>query len=138
MRVALPLLALIASLFLAGCPKKPTVSRRGGRALAGKVFRGIASWYGERHHGRLTASGEPFDMNELTAAHRRWRFGTLVRVTRLSNGRSVTVRINDRGPYARGLIIDLSREAARRLGMLSAGRTKVECVIIGRARSDDD
>lgn len=82
---------------------------------------GKASYYGARHHGKRTASGERFDQHALTAAHRSLPFGTRVRVTNLRNQRSVVVRINDRGPYARGRIIDLSRQAARQLGMLSAG-----------------
>lgn len=87
---------------------------------------GIASWYGARYHGRRTANGERFDMNALTAAHRTLPFGTRVRVTNLGNGRSVVVRINDRGPFVRGRIIDLSRHAAERLGFTRQGVTRVE------------
>jgi len=86
---------------------------------------GEASWYGKRYHGRTTANGESFDMNALTAAHKRLPFGTLVRVTNLANKRSLVVRINDRGPYARGRIIDLSRRAASLLGFQHHGVTKV-------------
>lgn len=82
---------------------------------------GIASWYGQWHHGRRTASGEPFDMFRLTAAHRSLPLGTMVRVTNLDNGRSVDVTINDRGPYVGDRVIDLSRQAARALGMEKAG-----------------
>lgn len=91
---------------------------------------GEASWYGERYHGRSTASGEIFDMNALTAAHRRLAFGTWVRVTNLANRRSLVVRITDRGPYARGRIIDLSRRAADLLGFERSGvaRVRVETV----------
>ena len=78
-----------------------------------------ASWYGEAHHGRTMANGKPFDMTERTAAHRSWPFGTLVRVT--YRGRSVVVTITDRGPYAGGRCIDLSRAAAASIGMLGAG-----------------
>ena len=124
-------LALAASAFLLGaCPKTPRLSRRGAPIAVGRVSRGVASWYGPRHHGQPTASGEPFDMNGLTAAHRRYRFGTWVRVTRTSNMKSVVVRINDRGPYRRGALIDLSMEAARRLDMLGAGRAAVECEVV--------
>ncbi|MFN4281320.1 MAG: septal ring lytic transglycosylase RlpA family protein [Alphaproteobacteria bacterium] len=89
---------------------------------------GVASWYGKSHHGRRTANGETYDMNAMTAAHRTLPFGAVVRVTRLDDGRSVTVRINDRGPYARGRIIDLSAEAAESIGMTEQGvaRVKVE------------
>jgi len=91
---------------------------------------GIASWYGLRHHGKVTASGEVCDMNELTAAHRDLPFNTLVRVINLSNGKSVIVRINDRGPFVKGRIIDLSKEAARRLNMIYSGTSEVKLEIL--------
>ena len=91
---------------------------------------GIASFYGRRFHGRLTANGERFDMNAMTAAHKTLPFGTLVRVTNPANGRSVTVRVNDRGPFVRGRTIDLSRAAARRLRMIGSGHARVEIDII--------
>lgn len=90
-----------------------------------KRLEGKASWYGPRFHGRKTASGEIFNQHELTAAHRSLPFGTRVRVTNLKNGRSVVVRINDRGPYAKGRLIDLSRAAAKHLGMLDSGVAQV-------------
>ncbi len=86
---------------------------------------GRASWYGEWHHGRTTASGAAFDMNALTAAHRTLPLGTNVRVTNLDNGRSIDVTINDRGPYVGRRVIDLSREAARELRMERAGLASV-------------
>ncbi len=86
---------------------------------------GIASWYGERFHGRKTASGEPFDMKALTAAHPTLPFGTIVRVTNMKNRRTVDVRINDRGPYAKSRIIDLSHAAAKRLKMIDDGAVEV-------------
>lgn len=89
------------------------------------VKRGIASWYGPAFQGRRTANGERFDMNKLTAAHRSLAFGTRVKVTNPDNGRSVTVRINDRGPYAGRQTIDLSREAARRIGLTGKGVGRV-------------
>ena len=76
---------------------------------------GVASWYGKQFHGRTTASGEDFDMFELTAAHRQLPLGTYVKVTNLRNGKSVIVRVNDRGPYVEGRIMDLSYSAARML-----------------------
>ncbi|MDH0623352.1 septal ring lytic transglycosylase RlpA family protein [Pseudomonas chengduensis] len=88
---------------------------------AGGSETGKASYYGDRHHGQLTASGERFDQNALTAAHRTLPFGTRVRVTNLNNERSVVLRINDRGPFVRGRVIDVSRAAAVRLDMLRAG-----------------
>lgn len=86
---------------------------------------GIASWYGGRHQGRLTASGEVFDENKLTAAHRTLPLVTWARVTNLENGRAVEVRINDRGPYVEGRIIDLSARAAEELGMTREGLARV-------------
>jgi rare lipoprotein A len=86
---------------------------------------GLASWYGEAFQLRQTASGEPFDMNELTAAHRFLPLNTVVRVTNLRNGQSVVVRINDRGPYVRGRTIDLSSYAAKQLGMRNSGLAPV-------------
>ena len=86
---------------------------------------GTASYYGARHHGQRTASGEPFNQHGLTAAHRQLPFGTRVLVTNLSNNKSVVVRINDRGPHTRGRLIDLSRQAAEQLGMLRSGTAKV-------------
>ncbi|MDI4636225.1 MULTISPECIES: septal ring lytic transglycosylase RlpA family protein [Halomonadaceae] len=91
---------------------------------------GMASYYADRYHGRTTASGERFDQQALTAAHRTLAFGTRVRVTRLDNGREVTVRINDRGPFVRGRIIDLSKRAARQLGMVRDGTVKVRLSVL--------
>ncbi|WP_232513305.1 septal ring lytic transglycosylase RlpA family protein [Zobellella denitrificans] len=91
---------------------------------------GKASFYGQPHHGRKTANGERFDKNALTAAHKTLPFGSLVRVTNLNNQRSVVVRINDRGPYARGRVIDLSEQAARELNMLRAGVAPVRLELL--------
>lgn len=85
----------------------------------------IASWYGREHQGGPTASGELFNMHAMTAAHRTARLGTALLVTDLSSGRSVRVRVNDRGPYVRGRCIDLSRAAAASLGILSRGTAHV-------------
>ncbi len=87
--------------------------------------RGMASWYGPGFHGNRTASGERFDKNGLTAAHRTLPMGSVVRVRSVRNGQQVTVRINDRGPFARGRIIDLSEAAARELGMTGTGTDEV-------------
>ena len=87
--------------------------------------KGKASYYASRHHGRRTASGERLNNNAFTAAHRELPFGTRVKVTNLSNDRSVVVRITDRGPHTRGRLIDLSQAAARELGMLRAGVAQV-------------
>jgi rare lipoprotein A len=90
---------------------------------------GIASWYGEQFHGKYTANGEIFDLNQMTAAHRTLPMPTVVRVTNLDNGRSIEVRVNDRGPYARGRIIDMSRRAAQLLGFEGQGTAKVRVQI---------
>jgi rare lipoprotein A len=91
---------------------------------------GIASWYGGRHQGRLTASGEVFDENKLTAAHRTLPLVTWARVTNLENGRSVEVKVNDRGPYIDGRVIDLSTRAAEELGMTEQGLARVEITAV--------
>jgi rare lipoprotein A len=91
---------------------------------------GVASYYGSRFAGRPTASGEAFDPQQLTAAHRTLPFGSLVRVTNPRNGRSVVVRINDRGPYAHGRTIDLSRAAADQIGIVNAGHGTVELELL--------
>jgi rare lipoprotein A len=95
-------------------PPPPEVSRP-------IVQTGQASWYGEPHHGRKTASGEVYDMRQLTAAHRTFPLGTRLLVTNLRNGRTVEVRVNDRGPIATGRIIDLSYAAAEELSAVSDG-----------------
>lgn len=91
---------------------------------------GMASWYGPNFAGRLTASGERFDPDELTAAHPSLPFGSLVRVTNEDNGRSVVVRINDRGPYVDGRVIDLSEAAARALDMIGPGEAQVSLALV--------
>ncbi len=93
---------------------------------------GLASFYGAGLNGRPTASGERFDKEDFTAAHKTLPFGTCVEVTSLSNGRTVRVRINDRGPYVGGRIIDLSEAAARELGLISAGVGRVRLSACGR------
>src|SRR5437867_12661194 len=99
------------------------------RREPGRVQVGLASWYDLE--GRRTASGERFDQRGLTAAHRSLPLGTRVRITNLANGRSVRVRINDRGPFARGRVIDVSRAAARRLGMIGTGTVRVRIEVLG-------
>ena len=92
--------------------------------------RGVASYYGKRFHGRRTANGERFDMHAMTAAHRTLPFGTLVEVTNPGNGKTVTVRINDRGPFAHGRTIDLSRAAASEIGLIRRGHGMVELAVL--------
>ena len=97
-----------------------------GRSLGG----GMASYYGAQFDGRRTASGERFDMTALTAAHRTLPFGSKVRVTNAANGRSVVVRINDRGPFHGGRLIDVSRAAAERLGLIAPGSGRVTLTLL--------
>lgn len=92
----------------------------------GSALHGRASWYGAEFHGSPTASGEPFDMNGLTAAHRTLPLGSRALVRNLENDRTVVVKINDRGPFKRGLLIDLSYGAAKEIGMARAGSARVE------------
>jgi rare lipoprotein A len=94
---------------------------------------GIASWYGEDFHGKKTANGERYDMYAMTAAHRTLPFNTRVRVTNLENGNKTEVRINDRGPFVPGRIIDLSRSGAKELGMLGTGTARVVVEAVGFA-----
>lgn len=104
-------------------------SHSSGSARPAKVHKwtqvGKASWYGRRFQGRRTASGEAFDLNMLTCAHRTLPIGTLLRVTNLTNRRSIMVRVNDRGPVPAGLIVDLSYGAAKSLGFSHLGRAHV-------------
>ncbi|WP_234274484.1 septal ring lytic transglycosylase RlpA family protein [Billgrantia zhangzhouensis] len=119
-------MALLILLLIAGCAGRD--GGRGERSSAPSGWngeQGQASFYADRYHGRRTASGETHDRNALTAAHRSLPFGTRVRVTRLDNGRETVVRINDRGPFVRGRVIDLSRRAAEELGMLRQGVAEV-------------
>lgn len=118
-------LPLATALWLGGCatqappPVAPPVAPQPTEPQ--EIARGLASWYGEGFHGRPTASGERFDLNALTAAHRTLPIGSRVRVRNLANGKEVVVRINDRGPHIGGRLIDLSRAAAAQIGLLASG-----------------
>lgn len=130
-RPALPLFVLLLALPLTACgPTLPGVTNYAVPAAARAEVpafarEGIASWYGPGFAGRLTANGEIFDPGQLTAAHRTLPFNTHLRVVNLGNGRSVVVRINDRGPFKGARIIDLSRAAAERIGMIGSGTAMV-------------
>ena len=119
------IITLILIVFMAGIAVKvfESINDHHGRV-------GMASWYGDKWRGRKTANGERFDPDKLTAAHRVLPFGTVVMVTNLENGLQVKVVINDRGPYINGRIIDLSKAAARRLGMIEDGLAKVKLRIM--------
>lgn len=105
----------------------------GPTSLGVPVQRGIASWYGPRFHGRRTANGERYDMNELTAAHPSLPFGTKVGVRNTRTGREVLVRVNDRGPFSKNRIIDLSYAAAREIGVVGPGTAAVELYLVPAA-----
>lgn len=109
-----------------------SVREEGDDASADYYQTGIASWYGREFHGKMTASGERFDMNEMTAAHKTLPFGTLLEVKNLDNGKSVKVRINDRGPYRGKRILDLSHAAAKKLDMVSSGEAMVGISVLGK------
>lgn len=100
-------------------------------AAQARVQEGLVSWYGDRFHGRTTASGELFDSAAMTMAHPTLPFGTKVRVTNLRNGRSVEVRVNDRGPFVGSRIADLSQAAASALGMMRRGIARARIEILG-------
>jgi rare lipoprotein A len=128
-------LQLLSTLFCLACfvphvnAKKPQVTEQKDR-LAPQT--GMASWYG----GKRTASGERYHAGDLTAAHRQLPFGTFVRVTNLRNNRSAIVRINDRGPYAKGRIIDLSKRAAFDLAMIDSGTARVRLEVLSGEELD--
>lgn len=144
-RLARSLAILLSVVTLAaGAARSPTIVRTPATAKTShtrrlhkkspshaKAFQvGVASWYGKQFQGKKTASGEPFDMQDFTAAHPSLRLGTYVRVTSLSSGSAVVVRINDRGPFADGRIIDLSANAARALGFKERGLQQVRLELV--------
>jgi rare lipoprotein A len=119
-------LALASLIVTTVATLSPTIaSAEPSAASAQKTQAGQASWYGPGFHGRRTASGETFNTNDLTAAHRTLPFGTRVRVVNKRTGRSVVVRINDRGPYAHGRVIDLSRASAQAIGITGVGSVEL-------------
>lgn len=129
---ALGAIAICASFAAGGAAAHDQLASAAGASVV-KVLAGPASWYGGKFHGRLTANGERFDKWGLTAAHRTLPFGTKVRVTNERNGRSVVVRINDRGPFHGNRVIDLSRGAAEEVGLVNSGTAPVKIEVLGRA-----
>ncbi len=134
-RVIRPLaLFVVAGWTLAtGC----TGAHRAERGRRGFEQSGVASWYGPGFHGKSTANGETYDMEAMTAAHKKLPFGSMVEVRNRDNGRTTTVRINDRGPFARRRIIDLSKAAAREIGMLGPGTARVRIRVVGTSSTGD-
>ena len=130
-RQLLGVMSLSLGMLLSACSWVPT----GASQLdVGIEERGVASWYGESFHGRQAANGELFDMEALTAAHRTLPLGSVVRVVNLANGKHLHVRITDRGPYVNNRILDLSRGAAARLGMMEGGLSVVRVQLVGERR----
>ena len=124
-------LVTLVAMFVAGCGHRAArVNAPLAPARVGSTETGVASWYGVPYDGRRAASGEVYDMRQLTAAHRSLPFQTWVEVTNLSNGKQVDVRINDRGPFVKGRIVDLSQAAARDIDMLRAGTARVRLKVI--------
>ncbi|NWF73432.1 MAG: septal ring lytic transglycosylase RlpA family protein [Nitrospirae bacterium] len=115
---------------LASCSSTPKPTYFPGYPV-GFVEHGVASWYGPGFHGNKTANGERYDMHQMTAAHRTLPFGSIAVVRSINTGRQVTVRINDRGPFARGRVLDLSLAGARGLGMTGLGTDKIELRVVG-------
>ena len=151
--ISLLLLFSVIPFLLGGCatseppPKKPSGYPKPYRVY-GKWYqplpdskgfrqRGLASWYGKDFHGKKTSNGEIYNMYAMTAAHKTLPLGTYVRVHHLRNNRSVEVRINDRGPFVRGRIIDLSYTAAKDLGVVGPGTAEVEVVALGMLKTTD-
>ncbi len=124
-------LLVAAWVMLSGCRRKTRAPVLPAAPSPGWTETGIASWYGNPYHGRRTSNGEVFDMNQMTAAHRTLPFGAIVRVTNLDNRKTVSVRINDRGPFIEGRIIDVSRAAAREIGLIGPGTARVRIELTG-------
>lgn len=129
-RITLGAVLAAAALLAVSCGPKVPPAPRPSAVKPGKTQKGLASWYGPKFHGRRTASGERYNMLDLTAAHRTLPFGTYVRVRNMVNDRRLVVRINDRGPFIRGRIIDLSYSAAKIVNMTREGVVKVELEIL--------
>ena len=129
------LLLAVAFALAFGCGGSgPKTTKRARFGAVGTSQTGMASWYGGKHHGGPTASGERFNKNAMTAAHKHLRMNTRVKVVHRRTGKTVVVRINDRGPYARGRIIDLSEAAAKKLGILREGVAPVKITVVGRGK----
>lgn len=124
------LLLVLALLVSSACSKRAAKAPTAAPVKKGHTETGIASWYGHPYHGRKTASGETYDMNKLTAAHRTLPFGVWVEVENRRNKRRVDLRITDRGPFVDGRIIDVSKAAAERLDMIGPGIVPVKIKVI--------
>jgi len=138
LRILLPTLLVIVLFLLAACARHVVYERRTpppekGEVKKGGVQYGVASWYGADFHGKHTSSGEIYDMYQLTCAHQTLPLGTMVMVTNLENGKSLELKVNDRGPFVKDRIIDVSYAAAQMLGMWEKGTASVKVEVIGSA-----
>ena len=124
-------LASILCVTLTSCQSQPPPIQRFPGYPVGYQERGVASWYGPGFHGNKTANGERYDMHKLTAAHRTLPLGSIAVVRSISTGQKVTVRINDRGPFARGRVLDLSLAGAEAIGMIGNGTDQIELQVVG-------
>ncbi|MGL1937121.1 MAG: septal ring lytic transglycosylase RlpA family protein [Fibrobacterales bacterium] len=138
----LAIIGIVISLTLVACAGSDSISRRKGynrdafikydteTKVVGKVYEGEVSYYGPGFHGKLTANGETYDQNAFTCAHKTLPFGTKLRITNLSNNKSIVLRVNDRGPYKHGRIVDLSVAGAKAIGLdvMGVAKARVEVV----------
>jgi rare lipoprotein A len=137
-----PLLIILLILLFLGCSTAPRYTRGTGYSRTSKsrkdpppprkgVYQvGVASYYGKDFHGRKTANGETYDMYAMTCAHKELPFNTMLLVTNLDNGRQIKVRVNDRGPFVKNRIIDLSKGAAKKIGLIQTGTARVRLEVI--------
>ena len=134
----LPITLTFLAVLCFGCASAPVQAKSSATVISTgrvkmpsrSVQSGQASYYADRYHGKSTASGEPYDKNALTAAHRKLPFGTRIKVTNKANGKSVVVRVNDRGPFVKGRVVDLSRAAFSSIGNTAAGVITVTVEVI--------
>ena len=148
--IALTILTAIVMIGLGGCTPKKKRYKKASKATmrtycvrgktyspsyvrVGQKMRGISSWYGPKFHGKMTSNGERYNMHARTAAHKTWPMNTMVKVTNLQNGKSTIVRINDRGPFVRGRIIDCSYTAGKEIGLDRMGIARVQIEVLGFA-----
>ena len=133
-RTRVVLFLLIITTIVVGCGSIPTFGLGGKKPEMSytdkDALNGLASWYGGKFHGRRTANGEKYNKNGISAAHKTLPFNTVVRVTNLNNGRTLDVRINDRGPYVGDRVIDLSRAAAEQIGLIQPGFAEVQLALV--------
>ena len=135
------MIVIITFVFVCSCASSSRFAskklyRNSNNIQNGEILVGYASYYADKFHGKKTANGEIFNMHDYTAAHRNLPFGTILLVTNLENGKKIKVRVNDRGPFVAGRILDLSLQAAKDIGLIKSGITKVEIKILKLGTND--